>query len=248
VKKGAILGVSFVAVLAIAGALLFSTHFRLAVLTPVELRPKQAKVPAPSADECSDVHRRFAQFAQSVGSIHKGPQKSAAPLSADEIAIYRAVLQGWVEGDRGVLNVSLATFPIDALSPSSNISNCQCVKDLAVESLYAASHSFHDLTRDALPGRNMTVVDANEQAVSVRNNDPGKTIGEGMPAKKAVANGFANGLFSLSEIAFDSDHHHALVSYSFQCGALCGSGSPLMFEKIGGEWKRTDRICGGWIS
>lgn len=220
-KKGAILGVSFVAVLAIAGALLFSTHFRLAVLTPVELRPKQAKVPAPSADECSDVHRRFAQFAQSVGSIHKGPLRSAVPLSADEIAIYKAVLAGWIVGEHGVLNVSLATYPADALSPSHSISNCQCVKDMAVESLLAASHSFHNLTSDVLSG-NMRLVDAKEQAISIRTNEPGKTMGEGMPVKKAVANGFANGLFSLSEIAFDPDHHHALVSYGFRCGSLWG--------------------------
>ncbi len=247
-KKRAILVVSFVAVLAIAGALLFSTHFRLAVLTPVELRPKQPKVPAPSPDDCSDVYDRVAQFARSVGTIHRGPQKSAAPLSADEIAIYKAVLQGWAGGGRGVLNVSVATYPADALSPSHSIADCRCVKDIAVESLFAASHSFHNLTRDILPGRSMRLVDANEQAISIRNNDPGKRMGEGMPVKNAVANGFANGLFSLSEIAFDSDHHHALVSYGFRCGSLCGSGSILMFEKTGGEWKRTDRICGGWIS
>lgn len=246
-KKPAIVGMS-VGALAIGAVLLSSTHFRLAVLTPVELRPKQPKVPVPSGDDCSDVHRRFAQSVQSAGSIHKGPLKSAGPLSADEIAIYRSVLQRWVEGNRGVLNVSLATFPIDALSPSSNITNCTCVKDIAVASLFAASHSFHDLTRDTLPGNNMRLVDANEQSVSVRNNDPDKTVGEGMSVKKAVEDDFANGLFSLSEIAFDSDHHHALVSYSFRCGLLCGSGSTLMFEKIGGKWKRTDRICGGWIS
>jgi hypothetical protein len=244
-KKRTILGVSFAAALVITTVLLFSTHFRLAVLTPGELRPQPA--PRPPVDDCAAVNRRFAQYEQSVGSIHKGPLRSAVPLSADEIAIYKAVLERWVAGEHGVLNVSLATYPADALSPSHSISDCQCVKDIAVESLLAASHSFHNLTRDVLSG-NMKLVDAKEQAISIRNNDPGKTMDEGMPVKKAVANGFANGLFSLSEIAFDTDHHHALVSYSFRCGSLCGSGSTLMFEMIGGEWKRTDRICGGWIS
>jgi hypothetical protein len=247
VRKRAILGVCFAAALAIAAASLLSTHFRLALLTPIELKPKQPEAPPPSADDCSAVNRSFVQYEQSAGSIHKGPLRSAAPLSTDEIAIYKAVLAGWVVGEHGVLNVSLATYPVDALSPSHSISNCQCVKDIAVESLLAPSHSFHNLPSDVLSG-NMRLVDAKEQAISIRNNDPGKTMGEGMPVKKAVANGFANGLFSLSEIAFDPDHHHALVSYSFRCGSLCGSGSTLMFEKIGAEWKRADRSCGGWIS
>jgi hypothetical protein len=63
-----------------------------------------------------------------------------------------------------------------------------------------------------------------------------------------VEEAFANGLFTLSEIAFDTESNRALVSYSFICGSLCGSGNTWVFEKIGGEWKRVDRSCGGWVS
>jgi hypothetical protein len=42
--------------------------------------------------------------------------------------------------------------------------------------------------------------------------------------------------------------HYAVVSYRFWCGSLCGNGSTLVFEKFDGEWRRTDRRCGEWIS
>jgi hypothetical protein len=75
-----------------------------------------------------------------------------------------------------------------------------------------------------------------------------KTMRKGKSVEKAVKEAFANGLFSMSEIAFDKSHRHAVVAYRFWCGALCGNGRTLVFEKAGNEWKNTERKCGGWIS
>ena len=58
---------------------------------------------------------------------------------------------------------------------------------------------------------------------------------------------FASGMLSLSEIVFDRTHHHAVVSYAFVCGGLCGNGSTLILEKDGDSWK-VKKTCGGWIS
>lgn len=71
---------------------------------------------------------------------------------------------------------------------------------------------------------------------------------KGISVAEAVENGFAKGLFSLSEIAFDEERRHAVVSYGFHCGMKCGNGATLLFEKVNGKWKETDRTCGGWIS
>jgi len=71
---------------------------------------------------------------------------------------------------------------------------------------------------------------------------------EGKSVEDAVRNAFATGLFSMSEIAFDKDHHHAVVSYSFWCGFLCGHGKTVVFEKVNGMWRNTNRNCGGWVS
>ncbi len=111
-----------------------------------------------------------------------------------------------------------------------------------------AAHSFHTLTRDVLGGKNIRLVDANKQAVIVQSNDPSKPIRESEPIETAVNGAFLTGLFSMSEIAFDKEHRRALVSYSFVCGSLCGSGGVWMFEKIDGLWKKSERVCGGWVS
>jgi hypothetical protein len=117
-----------------------------------------------------------------------------------------------------------------------------------VASLLNASHSFHTLTPNILPGENVRLVDPNKQSKTVYHNDPSNTIGKGKSVEDAVRDAFATGLFSMSEIAFDKESHYALVSFSFRCGSLCGSGATLVFEKVGAEWKKTDRNCGGWIS
>jgi hypothetical protein len=59
---------------------------------------------------------------------------------------------------------------------------------------------------------------------------------------------FSSGLFSMSEIAFDKEHHFAAVRYSFWCGPLCGHGRTLVFENVNGEWRNANRNCGYWIS
>jgi hypothetical protein len=174
--------------------------------------------------------------------------KNTAPLSADEVAIYRAVLQQYISRDPGSLSVSVETYPLDAESPMNQLSKGECLHGIQLENLAGFSRSFHDLTTDVLPGKNMKLVDPKRQSKVVRANDPSKTIRGGRSVDSAVEEAFATGLFSVSEIAFDKEHHYAVVSYSFWCGSLCGNGSTVVFEKVGGEWKKTDRNCGGWVS
>lgn len=71
---------------------------------------------------------------------------------------------------------------------------------------------------------------------------------KGVSVDAAVNNAFKNGLFELSEIAFDKAHRRAIVSYSFVCGSLCGNGGVWLFEKVDGVWKKSENVCGGWIS
>ena len=176
------------------------------------------------------------------------PRKSTEKLSADEIAVYKTVMQQYVASDREVraLNVAATTFPLRPDSPANRLSDC--VKGIQFENLAAASNSFHDLTPQILPGRYARLVDPKVQGRIVRMNDPQNTMGKGKSVHSVVENAFATALFSLSEIAFDKEHKHAVVSYSFWCGSVCGNGATWLFEKIGNEWKKTNRNCGGWIS
>jgi hypothetical protein len=57
----------------------------------------------------------------------------------------------------------------------------------------------------------------------------------------------SHGLATLSEIRFDKQHKHAIVSYGFYCGSLCGNGGAVVLEKVDGAWRRKSQ-CGDWIS
>jgi hypothetical protein len=176
------------------------------------------------------------------------PAKSTAPLSADEVAIYRAVLRHYVPQGAASLNVSEATYPLDPINSMNHLSKEECLKGIELANLDETAHSFHDLTPEILSGKNMRLVDSSKQRKIVMANDPDKTMREGKSVGNAVSDAFSTALFSMSEIAFDKQHRYAVVSYRFWCGSLCGNGSTLVFENFGGEWRKTDRICGGWVS
>lgn len=52
---------------------------------------------------------------------------------------------------------------------------------------------------------------------------------------------------TLSEIAFDVSHQHAILRFDYHCGPLCGAGETVVFEKAEGRWKHI-RSCMNWIS
>jgi hypothetical protein len=159
------------------------------------------------------------------------------------VAIYRGILERWNSNYRSLLNVSNRTFPVDR-----DLLDCGCLKGIELQSIANAAHLFHILTRDVLAGKNIRLVDADKQAVIVQSNDATKSIREGKSVETAVNGAFSTGLFSMSEIAFDKEQRRALVSYSFVCGLLCGSGGVWLLEKVDGVWKKSDRDCGGGIS
>jgi hypothetical protein len=226
----------------IVGAILFA-KYRINLLTPADLaiqQPEQKRVlkAAAAAEACSRLQLEFGK----ADKNNSKPIKSAHSLGADEISIYRAVLQRWVAKEKAALHVSSTTFPftLDRVS-------CECLQGIELPAFLSASRSFHDLPSAALL-QNMRLVDSRQQSIIVRENDPERAYGKRISVEEAVGNAFANGLFSMSEIVFDKEHLHAIVSYGFRCGLLCGSGSTIVFEKIGDEWKVVDRNCGGWIS
>jgi hypothetical protein len=182
----------------------------------------------------------------STSSTNDKPLKATVPLSADEVAIYRAVLQQYSSKDAGSLHVSITAYPLSPDSPG--LTTPDCLKGIQLESLSMVSHSFHDLPPDVLTGRGMMLVDPKKQTKIVHGNDPSNTIGKGKSVENAVGDAFATALFSMSEISFDKGHHFGVVSYHFWCGSLCGNGSTIVFEKINGVWKNANRNCGGWVS
>ena len=183
-----------------------------------------------------------------ASSKNQKPVKSSAPLSADEVAIYKAVLRAY-SGDKDVnLNVAATTYPLDPDASTTGFDQPECLKGIELENLSSTSNSYHELPADVLPSKTMRLVDPKRQAKIVHSNDPSDTIRKGAPVKDAMVAAFSTGLFSMSEIAFDREHHFAAVRYTFWCGSLCAHGRTLVFENANGEWRDANRSCGNWIS
>lgn len=57
----------------------------------------------------------------------------------------------------------------------------------------------------------------------------------------------AVGIISFSRVGFDSTLHEAIVSTSFVCGMLCGSGHRYLLRNVGGHWQVINRLM-LWVS
>ncbi|MGO9317390.1 MAG: hypothetical protein ACLPXT_14610 [Terracidiphilus sp.] len=170
---------------------------------------------------------------------------SDQPLTSEQLAVYRVVLHGWMENEVNAMNLSIQTIPFPI---SGAFDAGDCGKDLNLEPVVpGVVHRFRPADLPQLGSDKIGLVDPERQRNEVAENDPGKTISEGRSIEDAVRNGFAHGLVTVSEIRFDKEHQHAIVSYSFFCGSLCGNGGTVILEKVDGAWQRKSR-CHDWIS
>jgi hypothetical protein len=67
-------------------------------------------------------------------------------------------------------------------------------------------------------------------------------VKNGPPTLQQIFPG-ASGIISFSRVGFDSSLHEALVSTSFICGGLCGTGWRYVLRKKAGSWK----VVSKWI-
>lgn len=174
------------------------------------------------------------------------PRLDTTPLSAEEMAVYTAFLKSYLGNGHDAVNLANRTSILDIQNPSS-----ECLKGITLENLKIAKSTIHALNADpAIPWpAGIKLVDAEAQEASVARNDPGRTIfREGKDVNSAVNAAFKSGLMTIAEIAFDKAHRYAVMSFSFECGELCGHGGTIVLEKTHGVWRRTQRFCGSWIS
>jgi len=187
----------------------------------------------------------FAGLAAAQEAAEAMPKVSDQPLTAEQLAVYRTVLHGWMENELSAINLSIQTVPLAA---SGLFGYEGCDKGLELEpATPGVVHRFRPADLPQLGSDKIGLVDPERQQREVADNDPGKTIGEGRSIEDAVRNGFAHGLITVSEIRFDKAHKHAIVSYGFFCGSLCGNGGTVILEKVDGAWQRKSR-CSEWIS
>lgn len=173
-------------------------------------------------------------------SFAQTPPQSAfskAPLTRDQIAIYRSFLSSYRTGLDVPINLSDVTeeFKPDEMDVKG------CLKEFAP---VTAASQLHLFTNEFSELDHIRVIDASRHQTS----DPGDGIRKGSSVDDAVRAGFAAGVLRVSEIILDSTHQLAAMSYSFYCGSLCGNGGTIIFELRDGNWKQSKRTCARWVS
>lgn len=167
------------------------------------------------------------------------------PLTAEQLAVYRTMLVSWYQGEKAKVNLRVLTDPITATKDSLDK---RCLKGLSMEPPAAGvAHRIRKEDLSQLGPFDFRLVEPETGANEVSDNDPGKAIQKGEAVDVAVENGFAHGLLTFGEIRFDKANTHALVSFSFVCGGLCGNGTTMLLEKTDGIWRKKAQ-CGGWVS
>jgi hypothetical protein len=176
---------------------------------------------------------------------------SSDPLTEEQIAVYRTVLDSYSNGSNATLNVADQTETLD-LSEDKD-----CLKGIDLDPGNTSTSVVHRLdNRVTKMKQNIVLVNGELQQKKVEENDPQKLMkraidgGERVTEKQldgSLREAFATGLFAFSEIAFDKRHQHAVLAYSFVCGGLCGHGNTIVLRKVGGKWKQR-KTCRSWIS
>lgn len=181
------------------------------------------------------------------------PKISDEPLTADQIAVYRAVLKDYTKGSKGPLNVANRTEPLGDSRPMFDEA---CFKEVEASVPKPSVPISHSLETSLMPDMQIVFVDPDRQQKLIDKNDPQKLVKKAIDdhervtdaqVDESVKEAFEVGIFTMSEILFDKQHRRAAVSYSFVCGGLCGNGNTLILTKSGKSWKVTKR-CGGWVS
>jgi hypothetical protein len=176
---------------------------------------------------------------------------SSDPLTEEQIAVYRTVLDSYSNGSNATLNVADQTETLD-LSEDKD-----CLKGIDLDPGNTSTSVVHRLdNRVTKMKKNIVLVNGELQQKKAEENDPQKLMkraidgGERVTEKQldgSLREAFATGLFAFSEIAFDKRHQHAVLAYSFVCGGLCGHGNKIVLRKVGGKWKQR-KTCRSWIS
>ena len=178
---------------------------------------------------------------------------SGESLTAEQTAVYRAVLQNIQKDSKDTLNLANTTEPV---RQPAGLFTGACPKTPQPQVAQDSSSVVHRLDSALAPNLKIVLVDPAAQEEKIKNSDPALLMKrviddrQDVPQSQiddATERAFKNGLLTLSEIIFNKQRDRALVSYSFVCGELCGYGNVLVLARGGEKWK-IYKTCEGWVS
>jgi len=205
------------------------------------------------------------------------PNEKRVSAAEDEVygVVVRDMVTPMHDGQAHIGQLVFDDTVLSNLRPGADIKSCKesARKDLRLENSTLPYNSLADkvyrvLTRSAYDDslRADTIQDFLEKSCTVgrlsqtfRTDLPRTFIVEesvhfsDWPIEKNGAKSFqqlfpgANGIISFSRVGFDSTLHEAIVSTSFVCGGLCGSGSRYVLRKKWGHWEVVNKWM-VWVS
>jgi hypothetical protein len=197
-------------------------------------------------------------------SCNSSDRSDEKQVTAAENEVYEAVVRDVVQSAKGQSRLVFDDTLLTELAPGADTKSCEegARKNLRLENNIPAYNSFADkLYRSVNRGYNYSLradtvqdflakscttarplsqtfqTDLPKTFIAVGNvhfndlivNDGSKSFGELFTG--------AAGIISFSRVGFDSTLHEAIVSTSFVCGMLCGSGERYVLRKVRGHWQ-----------
>jgi hypothetical protein len=152
------------------------------------------------------------------------PESSKEPLTEEQVSVYRAFLENMLTSSQ----LNLPLHLVNETNPfvlSSFLLNQACVKGLLLEDVTDSAPSRHKLAEGVILNLKIVLVDPIKQ--------------RGRPEKGESANRTIDNeqYLTLSEILFDKDHQHAVVSYIFEGDGIIGAVQTQILNKSGDKWK-----------
>ena len=114
----------------------------------------------------------FAGLAAAQEAAETKPKVSDQPLTAEQLAVYRVVLHGWMENEVSAINLSIQTIPFPT---SGAFDASDCGKDLELEPVVpGVVHRFRPADLPQLGSDKIGLVDPERQRGKSRRTTPEK--------------------------------------------------------------------------
>jgi hypothetical protein len=170
---------------------------------------------------CPLIIGSFALLPAAAAQLSKPkPTVSAAPLTAEQVATYRTVLEGYAKDSKNPLILADKSEPLEQSGP---FSDGACMQEFHIEVSKGLVPVIYPLDTIVSSKLNLVLVDPKKQRKQIRKNDPDNLMKKSIDdhqkitdnnVANAVEQAFHTGLFTLSEIAFDKEHRYALATAS----------------------------------
>ena len=175
-------------------------------------------------------------FTPAVAQQPSPTKTSVRQLTAKQISVYKTFLKDYLSGSNSSINLASTTSPFEP--DKDDLQGCLIGFPHA-----SGSREIHKLPDSFVNDRVHFVNPATYKVAQM-----GDFMRQGEDLDTAVQSAFDHGLMSLSEVVFDRGHKLAALSFSFQCGRLCGHGGVVIYEFRNGHWQRSKRHCDSWMS